>query len=82
MTISFVQILNLLNKLQVLSYFRRKEVVEDFNKEYKKDRIKQSEILREEQSGESPHHGYSPHGLKESSGNEAKARGMFTVTAI
>lgn len=74
--------MNLLNKLQVLSYFRREEVVKEFNKEYKKDRKKQSEILREEQSGESPHHGCSPHKVTEESANEAKVRGMFTVTAI
>jgi len=46
------------------------------------DRIKQSEILKEEQNGESPYHGCSPHKITESSGNESKVRGMFTVTAI
>jgi hypothetical protein len=44
-SVSFIQILNLLNKLQVVSYFKRKETVEEFHKSYKQERLKQDRIL-------------------------------------
>ena len=81
MTISFIQILNLLDKLRVVSYFRREEVCKEFNKEYRKDRIKQNHLLKENQTLESPF-GFSPLKIEKSSENEKKVRGMFTVMAI
>lgn len=46
--VSFIQILNLLNKLQVVSYFNRRDTVEEFHKNYQADRKKHDSILKRE----------------------------------
>ena len=38
-SVSFLQIVNILNKIQVVSYFQKKEIVTEFAKAYNQDNI-------------------------------------------
>jgi len=38
-SVSFIQIVNILNKIQVVSYFQKKEIVTEFAKAYNQDNI-------------------------------------------
>lgn len=46
--VSFVQILNLANKLQVVAYFKKRETVVEYQRLYLRERTKQDAILNKE----------------------------------
>ena len=87
-SVSFIQIVNILNKIQVVSYFQKKEIVTEFAKAYNQDNIKLNRSLMgngiQGQCQEEHDHDDEDHECQNDRQPEPQKKGgfQFTITTI